>query len=316
MTFLEEEDVRNQMASNNFQNNLKNIIRLHTDAKRWGFFQKFFYTFVFLVLPRAFHKLFNIEVNGVENLKNFTEGTPLLLCGNHKSHLDSIIVGTALAHPKFKLRNYIGFMINGKAYNSNFFTRQLKYVGGFPVYKENPEPALNYAIETIKANLSVVIFPQGGRVSRASVLSDYRHILTDGRTGVGRIILRLNGRVPVIPFYIHGSEKALKIGSFIPKWGTKISITFGEPIFFYNYFKTNGWDSNSQEFYDSSRVIVDSIMNSIWNLLKQTEASFLELLEKELGPLDSIDENKYQRQINKIMGKIKENELYRFIYKK
>ena len=311
MTFLEHDDLQKPISSDEFQN-----IRLHTDAKRWGFIKKLLYTFAWLTLPRTFHKLFNIEVNGLENLKKFPEGTPLLLCGNHKSHLDSIIVGTTVANMKFRIRKFVGFMVNGKAFNTNFFTRQLKFLGAFPVFKDKPEPAFQYTIETLKANLAVVIFPQGGRVSRASVLSDYRHILTDGRTGVGRIILRLNGKVPVVPFYIHGSEKALRIGSFMPKWGTKISITFGEPIFFYNYFKNNGWDTKSEDFYDSARLIVNNIMKSVWNLLKQVESSFLELLEQELGPLDSIDENTYQTQINKILSKIKDNEIYKFIYKK
>jgi 1-acyl-sn-glycerol-3-phosphate acyltransferase len=314
MSFIDHDDKSLIQSSNKSLN-----VKLFTDAKRWNFKKKFFYTFVRLIVPRFFDKLFKIEVNGVEYLRNFPEGTPVIFCGNHKSHLDALIFTTAIAHPKRKLRNYVGFMVNGKAMNENFFFKQTKYLGGFPVYKDNPEPALNYAIETLKANLSIAIFPQGGRMSHSSVLSDYHNLTQEGRTGVGRIILRLNGKVPVLPFYIHGSENVLKIGSFMPRWGSKMSITFGKPIYFSEYTRTE-WNSQSDEFFNSARLIVNTIMKNIWNLLKDVESTFLELLEKELGlPLDSIDENLYANKINKIYKKIKNfnhQDLYKFIYKK
>ena len=312
MTFSHHDDTEVTYASPN--------VTLSTNAKRWNFKQKFVYTFARLFIPRTFERLFDIEVNGTEHLKQFPEGTPLIFCGNHKSHLDALIFGSAIANPKRHLRNFVAFMVNGKAMNENFFFRQMKLFGGFPVLKENPEPALRYAIETLKANLSVIIFPQGGRVSRASVLSDYHNLTQEGKTGVGRIILRLNGKVPVVPFYIHGSENVLKVGSVMPKWGSKMSITFGKPIYFSKYTKTNGWDQNSSEFFESARSIANSIMGDIWQILKQVEAAFLELLEKELGlPLDKIDENLYSTKIINIISKvknIKNQDLYKFIYRK
>ncbi len=299
MTFSQHDD-----SLVGYSNNTN--VPLSTDAKRWNFRKKFFYTFARLFVPRTFEKLFDIEVNGVEHVKKFPEGTPVIFCGNHKSHLDSIIFGSAIVNPKRRLRNFVSFMINGKAMKENFFFRQTKYLGGFPVLRDNPEPALRYAIESLKARLAVIIFPQGGRVSHASVLSDYHNLAQEGRTGVGRIILRLNGKVPVVPFYIHGSENALKVGSAMPKWGAKMSITFGEPIYFSDYFKNTGWDQQSDDFFNSARSIANTIMQSIWNLLKDVEASFLETLEKELGvPLDKIDENLYSRKINNIITKMK-----------
>lgn len=301
MTFLKHDD-----TSIEYSTSLSHNVKLSTDAKRWGFFKRFFYTFVWTILPRSIFSLFKIEVNGLEHLRRVPEGTPLILCGNHKSHLDSIIVGTAAAHPKFAIRRFVAFMINGKAFKANFLTRKLELFGGFPVFRDNPEPALKYAIETLKANLACVIFPQGGRVSHSSVLSDYHNIANEGKTGVGRIILRLNGLVPVVPFYIHGSETVLKVGSFLPKWGSKMSITFGEPIYFSEFTKQSGWDQNSDDFFNASRSIVDTIMNDIWQLLKDAESAFLELLEEELGiPIDNIDENIYEVKINSIISKMK-----------
>lgn len=282
-------------------------VTLSTNAPRWNFRKKFLYTFARIVVPRNFEKLFNIEVNGVEHVQKFREGTPVIFCGNHKSHLDSIIFGSAVVNPKRKLRNFVSFMINGKAMKENFLFRQMKYLGGFPVFRDNPEPGLRFAIESLKANLAVIIFPQGGRVSHASVLSDYHNLANEGKTGVGRIILRLNGKVPVVPFYIHGSENVLKPGTVMPKLGTKMSITFGEPLYFSDFNKSNGWDQTSEEFFDTARVIANNIMGSIWNLLKNVEASFLETLETELGiPLENIDENMYSKKINYIIRKMKD----------
>lgn len=300
MTFLKH-DEQSKEFSQSFPN-----VKLSTDAKRWGFWKKFIYTFIWIALPRSIYALFHVEVNGIENLRKVPEGMPLLLCGNHKSNLDSIIVGTTAAHPKFRIRRFVAFMVYGRAFQANFLTRKLELFGGFPVFKDNPEKGLRYTIESLKANLTVTIFPQGGKISHASVLSDYRNIPNEGKTGVGRIILRLNGQVPVVPFYIHGSEKALKVGSFLPKWGSKISITFGEPMYFTDYKRQIGWDTNSDDFFKASRVIVDKIMNNVWHLLKNVESAFLEMLEKELGiPLDNIDENLYSAKINSILNKMK-----------
>ena len=283
MTFLKHDDTT-------ISYNHSSDVTLSTDAIRWNFRKKLFYTFVRLFVPRSFEKLFSIEVNGIEHVQKFPEGTPVIFCGNHKSHLDSIIFGSAIANPKRRLRNFVSFMINGKAMKENFIFRQMKYFGGFPVFRDNPEPALRYAIETLKAKLAVIIFPQGGRVSHSSVLSDYHNLAQEGKTGVGRIILRLNGHVPVVPFYIHGSENVLKMGSLMPKWGSKMSITFGEPMYFSDFYKTNGWDQKSDEFFESARTIANSIMKNIWLLLKQVEASFLELLEKELKLIENDNE--------------------------
>ena len=270
MVYLKKDEYEDKSQTN------YSSVALSTNAKKWGFSKRLFYVFVNQYVSRSFHFLIRVEVNGQENLKDFPKGTPLLLCGNHKSHFDSLIVGTTIINPKFKIRRFVCFMANGKVLNRNMITRKLKYFGVFPVYSDKPEFALKYTIESLKGGLPVVIFPQGGRVKHSSILSEYQNIKNEGKTGVGRVILRLNGQVPVVPFYVQGSEKIQKKGSIMPKWGSKVSLTFGKPLYFSNFTKLNGWDKNSDDFFDNSRIIVDRIMESIWQLLKHVESPNLD----------------------------------------
>lgn len=288
--------------------------------RRWKFRQRFFYRFAEMLVPRLFRRLFNAEVNGLEYLQMFQEGTPVIFCGNHRSHLDALLAGTAIAPPT-GYRRFGAFMVNGKSMNENVLFKQMKYLGGFPVFREDPEPALQYSIETLRAGIALIVFPQGGRVSRSSPLSDYHNLAQEGKTGIGRIVLRLNGQVPVVPFYIHGSAEALPPGSFLPRFGSHVSITFGKPLSFNRFYRSGGWNQDTPEFFDTAREIVNLIMQNIWDLLCQVESDFLEFLQTKLGisleDREGLEEKEGQlKQILSKLMSIKPSEIRDFLYKR
>ncbi len=247
---------------------------------RWSFPIRAFYRLFLSLAPTILNNYFDFEYIGLENVDVAPEGTPVIFCANHRSHLDSIIFGCALAKPNWK-RRYMAFMALGRTMNENPFFGLLRYLGAFPVFPENPEPALEYALQSLKSGLALYISPQGGRRAR-STLEDYLNLHEEGRTGVGRLILRMNGAVPVIPVYIKGSAEALGVGQSIPKYKAKVKIVFGKAMTFQQYSKEIGWMEN-EEFYTIAREIVNQIMYNIRDLLISTEQYFLQFLEYLLG---------------------------------
>ncbi|MFW9854325.1 MAG: lysophospholipid acyltransferase family protein [Candidatus Thorarchaeota archaeon] len=245
----------------------------------WNFIQRSLFRFAALVVPKFCHNFFQFDVSGLENTSELPEGNPVIFCGNHRSHLDALLLGSAIIKP-YGNRTRLGFMASGKAMDGNTFFGLVRVLGAFPVYRENSNVALDYAVRLLRKGLAVLIAPQGKRIF-SHPLHDYFNLLKEGRTGVGRVILKLNGKVPVIPFYCHGAAEALGIGRLVPKYKAFVSVSFGKPLYFDDYFRTGGWDDSKAEFYETAREIVDEVMISIRNLLLLQEQHYFNIVKKK-----------------------------------
>jgi 1-acyl-sn-glycerol-3-phosphate acyltransferase len=213
-------------------------------------------------------------VFGNKNVKAFPEGTPIIFCGNHQSHLDNMVLAAAIK----PIRTYLTSITPVKAMLDNWVFTLTRTCGIYPISTENPELSLDYLYASLKYNLGIFLFIQGKRKPRTP-FHDYLYLKNEGKTGVGRLILRMNGKVPVIPYYTHGTGEALSEKNMIPKRKTYISLTFGKPIFFDHYFQEDGWKKN-QEFFNTARVITDQIMSEIYDIMMETEYSYFQLLER------------------------------------
>jgi 1-acyl-sn-glycerol-3-phosphate acyltransferase len=214
-------------------------------------------------------------------MKKFPEGTPVIYCINHRSHLDGFIGASAVVVPNGS-RTRIALIGAGNIMQENWLFRLLPYLGAFPVYKKKSELALNHAAKLLKKGVGVVIAPQGKRII-GTPYHDYFNLANEGKTGVGRLILALNGMVPVIPAYIHGAAEALSRGKITPKFGSNISISFGPPIFWNNYTRKNGWKNTDSDFFLTAREITDKIMVKIRDQMIIQEKSIFTVLEHCFG---------------------------------
>ncbi|MFX1285074.1 MAG: lysophospholipid acyltransferase family protein [Promethearchaeota archaeon] len=253
----------------------------------WSLLHKSFYQFVKLILPRFMRLYFEFEINGIENSKRFPEGTAVIYCFNHRSHLDTFIFASALVYP-FGNRTSCGLMASGKEMEQKFFSF-LKYLGAFPVYSQNPKPALDYAAKLLKENFAVLIAPQGKRIP-SNPLHDYHHLIQEAKSGVGRLILKFNGKIPVVPMYIHGSREALNHGKIIPKFKSFISISFCKPLFFTKYYQKGGWIDSDPSFYTTARKISNQIMASIRDQMIIQERNFFTIIKRKFKtPLEKFN---------------------------
>ncbi|MHA2327945.1 MAG: lysophospholipid acyltransferase family protein, partial [Candidatus Hodarchaeales archaeon] len=248
-----------------------------TPLKRWPFWRRALYRFLASVITRGFRLLFTFESFNNEYANQFPEGTPVIFCMNHRSHLDTFALASGVFEPKIRKR-YAALMGSGKAMQQNFFQGLVRFVGAFPVFKENPQPAIKYAVRSLKEGFSVLVAPQGKRID-STPFDDYFNLVKTGKTGVGRIILAMNGKIPVVPIYVHGTAAALKIGSILPKFGWYIAISFGEPLIFHQFARQGGWSEQQPEYFIKAREIADQIMSAIREQLLDIEKYYFQFLE-------------------------------------
>ena len=157
-----------------------------------------------------FKVLFRLQAFGVGNI-------PLkggfILASNHASYLDPPILGAACP----RVLSYLG---KEGLFKNALFGRFLSALNVIPIKTHSGDiAALRRAIEGLKEERPLAIFPEGGRFN-------------DGRLhqpleGIGLIAAKTFA--PIVPAFIAGSSKAMPVDSkFIyPK---KIRIYFGEPI--------------------------------------------------------------------------------------
>lgn len=282
------------------------IIMTHKNSYRvykWSFPRRSLFRFVQGIMSSIIPKLFTYEVYGNENLFQIPSDRPLILAGNHRSHLDAIIFGTSALPPRGN-RKFFATITPGKVFDEVPVFRVLRYLGAYPIDRQQPQLSLDYFYEQLHANVDILIFPQGGRMPRTPI-EDYQKYTQEGHSGVGRLVLRTNGAIPVVPFYLHGTAEALQPGNFLPKFGSYLSATFGKPIYFDKYSRENGWDGESQEFFDTARQITNDVMAEIQKLCYTTEEGLFTYIEKKFNKplvevqLTDLQSKKIRRKIRK-----------------
>ncbi len=273
----------------------------------WSFLQRSFFRFVVRIVSLFCHRFFNYEVNGLNYINSFPEGTPVIYCTNHRSYLDSLLLASAIFELYGK-RTRVGVMASGKAMQNNPFFGLVRFIGAFPVFKEKQNAAFDYALRLLEEKTAVFITPQGKRI-KSDPYHDYFHLVQEGKSGVGRIILKLNGKVIVIPSYIHGAAEAF---SPSPKLGAYISLSFCKPMFWNEYTRKGGWNESDPQFFEKSREIVDKIMLSIRDQMLKQEKQYFIFLNKKIGteiekidipPRKKVQFQKFLSTLNKIHPK-------------
>ncbi len=246
----------------------------------WSFPHRMLYQFIKLMLPRFFRLYFRFEVRNLKYIKRLPEGVPVIYCFNHRSHLDTFLFASALVYP-YGNRTACGLMTNGNAMEENKFFYLLKYLGAYPVYPQNSTPALEYTVHLLNNNLAVLIAPQGKRIPSTPV-DDLRELVEQAKTGIGRLVLKTNGRVPVVPVYIHGSHEALAFGKSIPRIKSFISVSICKPLVFTEDSREEEWDESDPSFYPTAKKVSQSVMTSIKDQMLEEERFFFLILAKKI----------------------------------
>jgi 1-acyl-sn-glycerol-3-phosphate acyltransferase/long-chain acyl-CoA synthetase len=157
-----------------------------------------------------------MEVSGLENVP--MRG-PMLLCGNHTSHLDApailaalprdlaLTASTAAAKDVFgdhPWRNAVSRLTTG----SIAIQREADFAKGLRALEN-----------VLDQGRPLVLFPEGKRSSSGELLP----------FKPGAAMLSIRSGAPIVPVWIEGVNKALPKGSIVPT-AADVRVRFGQPI--------------------------------------------------------------------------------------
>jgi len=160
-----------------------------------------------------------LKVTGRENLPPL----PFLLCSNHSSHMDSVVLMIA-ARQRF---SHFGLLAA-----DDYFFRDPKVFRGFsclvnliPISRTPSASSLQRTLDSCRAFLEggprgLILFPEGTR-SRTGVMTEFKR-------GGGMISVKLG--IPLVPAYIAGTREAMPKGRFFPAPG-RITVRIGAPVY-------------------------------------------------------------------------------------
>jgi 1-acyl-sn-glycerol-3-phosphate acyltransferase len=160
----------------------------------------------------VYETLFRGDVVGLENLP---ASGGFLLAANHASHLDPFIVGS-------QLPRQVTFFARKTLWTPGIPTWWLNQVGVIPVDRDGGSDvtAIKRVLNALKLQKIIIMFPEGTR-SRDGLLQA-------PKPGVGLFACR--AQVPVVPARIFGSFDALGRGGKVPKFGTPVTVVYGQPM--------------------------------------------------------------------------------------
>jgi 1-acyl-sn-glycerol-3-phosphate acyltransferase len=141
----------------------------------------------------------------VEQAGNVPAQGPVVICANHISWWDPILVANAIGRP-------IHFMAKVELFRNPVFAFIMRRVNAFPVDRGKPDlSAIRDSIDVLQSGKALGIFPEGTRLKDKGVL---------GEMHPGAALVALRTGSPVVPVAIRG-RYAFR--------GT-VTVLFGEPM--------------------------------------------------------------------------------------
>lgn len=187
-----------------------------------------FYNFAKKTLSLFMNVFFRIEVTGKHN---FTENK-LIVCSNHISLLDPILVG--IISPR-----KIYFMAKKELFENKILNKIITKLGAFPVDRRKGDiSAIKKSLKVLNEGNVLGIFLEGTRVKNENI--------ENAKPGVAMIAIK--SKCNVLPIYIDANYKLF----------SKIKVIIGEPISF-------------EEFYDQ-KLNIDDYKKISQNILKRIYA--------------------------------------------
>lgn len=135
--------------------------------------------------------LLRIKVDGLENLK---ENDKIIVCANHKSFLDPVLLAIVLPRK-------INFMAKKELFDKPLVSKFLRSLGAFPVDRFAFDmKSLRHSLKLIKEDKVLGVFPEGTRVKEAN-----REKVKDGLA-----YLAIKGKADILPVEIISTYRPFK----------------------------------------------------------------------------------------------------------
>ncbi len=186
-----------------------------------------FYNFAKKAVWCVFKPIFKIEITGFDNIP---EDSNAIICANHISMLDPVIIGISI-------KRQIFYMTKREMYKNKFLAFLLLKLGTFPIDREGADlSAIKKSLKILKQKNLLGIFPEGTRVKTRDI--------ENAKPGIGMICIK--GKSPVIPIYIDATYKFF----------SKVKITVGKPLDFSDMY---GQKLALEDYQNISKTILKNI---------------------------------------------------------
>ena len=182
----------------------------------------FYWIIKYLALGPLLRLIFRPWVEGEDNVPS--EG-PVILASNHLSFSDSLFMPLVIERRVTFLAKSDYF--HGRGIKGRLTAGFFKSAGQLPVDRSGgraSEAALTTGLRVLSEGGLLGIYPEGTRSPDGRL---YR-----GKTGVAR--MALEGKAPVIPVAMIGTDKVQPIGKRLPRMG-RVGVRFGKPLDFSRY---------------------------------------------------------------------------------
>jgi long-chain acyl-CoA synthetase len=157
---------------------------------------------------------FHLKIRGLENLP---EKGPYLICSNHQSYIDPLVMAGALPWRLFRDTYALG---TSDIFGTGFMRRLARWLR---VAVLDPDANLVSAMRAGAFGLSqghiLILYPEGERTNDGS-LRVFRK---------GAAILSIHAQAPIVPVAIEGFYEAWPRHKKLPKF-TDLQLVFGKPI--------------------------------------------------------------------------------------
>ena len=202
---------------------------------------------IYLVARGPFH----LKVQGVENLPN--KG-PFLLCSNHQSYVDPMVMAGTLPWHLFRNAFALG---TSEIFGQGFMRRLARFIRVVVLDPDaNLVPAMRAGFFGLTHGRILILYPEGERTN-------------DGNPRVfrkGAAILSIHAQAPIVPVAIEGFYEAWPRHEKYPKLA-HLQLIFGAPI------QPPSVNDASEASYDNLTFELKSRVVAMWEELKGKTAT-------------------------------------------
>jgi 1-acyl-sn-glycerol-3-phosphate acyltransferase len=159
------------------------------------------------ILKPIYYLYYNIKVEGKENLPI---NGPLIICANHYSTIDPIILAISLPYT-------INSMAKAELFKNKLLALFFKNINVFPVKRGEPDiKSIKTSLKILKENKVMGMFPEGTRNKTGELKAE-----------PGIAMIAIKGKSPVLPIAIVSNYKLF----------SRTIVKIGKPILLDKYYE-------------------------------------------------------------------------------
>lgn len=180
-------------------------------------YRRIFYKSLEAVLTPLFRWMYEIEIEGTENLP----AGGAIVAPNHSSYLDPIVINSILCNKISLLTR--NFSTGNASFLSRFVDDALRNMGHIFLRKNRriSREGLEKALDILRRGHYLGVFPEGQR-SRDNRLGEFRD---------GAAYISAESGKPIVPTKISGTYEIFPRHRKIPGIFGRIKVVFGKPIY-------------------------------------------------------------------------------------